>query len=218
MELNYSFLKEKITFTANLYGSATSDFITQVTRLLPPDTLILTYVNGKSAYKTGGEFDFTYIFNKYFSINTALSAFYTKTTGRVDEIDLETEDLAWTGNLKAIFKPDQKTELQLFLNYNSPVSLPQFDLDEIFYTDVSVRRTFFNKQLTVSLTLTDVFNTSDWNIETNNTAYYLTNHSKSSTRILWLGLSFNFNSNNGKKTQKGVEDEEDKMKIRIGQS
>ncbi len=217
-ELNYSFLKEKTQFTANLYGSATRDFITQVTRLIPPDTLILTYVNGKITYKTGGESDFTYIFNKYFSINPSISLFYLKTKGQVDDIDLGTENWAWTGNLKAIFKPDQKTELQLFLNYNSPVSLPQFDLDEIFYTDISARRNFFKKQLTISLTLTDVFNTSDWNIKTDNTAYYLTNHSKSSTRILWLGLSFNFNSNNGKKIQKGVEDEEDKQKIRIGQS
>lgn len=194
MEFNYSFINEKFQFKTNIFYSLTKGFITQVSMLSVPDKLILTFVNGDRQHKIGGDFDITYKFVKFLSINPGVSIFYTKSTGQYNEIDLSANNLAWTGNIKIIIKPEKKTEIQLFFNYNSPIELSQFNLSEIYYADISVKRTFFDNKLSVSLTLTDIFNTRNWEINSENTIYKLINYSKSETRIFWIGLTYNFNS------------------------
>jgi outer membrane receptor protein involved in Fe transport len=217
IEFNYSLIKEKLQVRTNVFYSITKNFITQVSMLSVPDKLILTYVNGDRQNKVGSDFDITYKFNKFFSINPGFSVFYTQSTGQYNEIDLGTNSLAWTGNIKTILKPEKKTEIQLFLNYNSPIELPQFNLGKIYYADIAVKRTFLDNKFSVSLTLTDIFNTRNWEIQSDNAIYKLNNYSKSETRILWLGLTYNFNSFKGGKSQKNGDNENDGGIIKLGQ-
>jgi len=217
IEFNYSLIKEKFHIRTNVFFSITKDFITQVSMLSVPDKLILTYVNGDRQNKVGSDFDITYKFNKYISINPGFSIFHTNSTGQYNEIDLSTNNLAWTGNIKTIIKPEKKTEIQLFLNYNSPIELPQFNLSEIYYADIAVKRTNLDNKFSVSLTLTDIFNTRSWEIISDNAIYKLNNYSKSETRILWVGLTYNFNSFKGGKTQKNGDNENDGGIIKLGQ-
>jgi len=217
IEMNYSLIKEKFQFRTNVFYSITKDFITQVSMLSAPDKLILTYVNGERQNKVGSDFDITYKFNKYISINPGFSIFNTNSTGQYNEIDLSTNNLAWTGNIKTIIKPEKKTEIQLFLNYNSPIELPQFNLSEIYYADIAVKRTFLDNKFSVSLTLTDIFNTRSWEIFSDNAIYKLNNDSKSETRIFWIGLTYNFNSFKSTKSHKNGDSKNDGGIIKLGQ-
>lgn len=114
-------------------------------------------------------------------------------------------------------RPDERTDVQLFLSYSSPVELPQFRLQEIYYSDFGVKRNFFGNKLSVGLTVTDIFNTRKWIISAENLAYNLYNNSKSETRVVWIGLTFNLNSFKTAKTQKGVAPEGENGLIRLGQ-
>src|SRR3989339_54605 len=216
-EINYSIIKEKFQFKTNVFASTTKDFITQVSLLSYPDKLIVTYVNGNRQNKVGGDIDFNYKFNKYISVNPAVSVFYTKSNGTYNEIHLNTDNLAWTSNFKTTIKPEEKTEIQIFLNYNSPIALPQFNLSEIYYADIAVKRTFFKNKLSVSLTLTDVLNTREWKINSDNAVYNLNNYSKSQSRIFWIGLAYNFNSYKTTKSAKTEGSENDNGIIKLGQ-
>ncbi len=216
-ELNYSFIKEEFQFRTNVFASTTKDFITQVSLLSNPDKLIVTYVNGNRQNKIGCDIDLTYKFSKIFALNPAFSVFYAKSNGTYNEIDLSTDNIAWTGNIKASIKPEQKTELQIFLNYNSPIALPQFNLSEIYYTDIAIKRAFLKNKLSVSLTLTDVFNTREWEIKSDNQVYKLYNYSKAVSRIFWIGLTYNFNSYKNGKNQKNDGSENDNSVIKLGQ-
>jgi hypothetical protein len=89
-------------------------------------------------------------------------------------------------------------------------------LDEIYYVDIAVKRNFLKNKLALSFTVADVFNTRQWIVNTENSAYNLYNKSKSDTRIFWFGITFNFNSYkaiNGKKS----EVESDGSIIKLGQ-
>lgn len=215
VELNYSVIKEKYQFRSNLYYSSTKDFITQVSLLSPPDNLILTYVNGNRLNKIGSDLDYVYKFNKVFSVNPAISAFYTKSTGNYNGIDLSVNNFAWTGNIKTTIRPDQKTDIQILLNYNSPVALPQFNLSEIYYADIAIKRSFMKNKLALSFSLTDVFNTRKWIITSDNTAFRLYNSSKNETRIFWIGITYNINSFKSKAQNNGTEI--DNTIIKLGQ-
>jgi outer membrane receptor protein involved in Fe transport len=218
IEMNYSLIKEKFQFRTNFYYSTTKDFITQVSLLSQPENLILTYVNGNRQNNSGVDLDMTFKFNRIISVNPGFSFFRSKSNGQYNEIDLSTDNLAWTGNIKTIIKPEKRTEIQFLLNYNSPVSLPQFNLSEIYFADIAVKRTLLNNKLSMSLTLTDVFNTRKWEINSDNAVYKLNNYSKSETRVLWIGLSYNFNSYKVGKSQKNGDIENDGGIIKLGQS
>lgn len=194
VEFYHSLTKEKYQLSSKIYFSTTKDFITQVSLLSNPDKLILTYVNGGRQNKAGGDFDATYKLNKSFMVSPSLSIFYTKGSGTYNEIDLSTNDLAWGGNIKTIIRPEQETEFQLLLNYNSPVALPQFNLGEIYYADIAAKRSFFDNKLVLSLTLSDIFNTRKWVVNSENKVFKLNNTSKVDTRIFWVGITYNINS------------------------
>ena len=217
VEINHSLIKQKLQLRTGLFFSTTQNYITQVTLLSPPDNLILTYINGKRENKAGGNIDANYNFNKYLSLNPVLSFFHSQTTGQYNEMDLSTNGFAWTGSLKITVKPEKYTEIQTFLNYNSPVTLPQFKLGQIYYMDLSVKRAFLQNKLTASLTVTDIFNTSKWNIKSDNNIYRLRNNSKSETRILWIGLAYNFNAYKPNSKMQRSGGENDGNIIKLGQ-
>ncbi len=216
VEVNYSLIKEKYQFRSNIYYSSTIDFITQVSLLSPPDNLALTYVNGNRLNKIGTDLDYVYKFNKVFSVNPAFSVFYTKSTGNYNEIDLSVNNFAWTGNIKTTIRPDQKTDIQILLNYTSPVALPQFNLSEIYYADVAIKRSFMKNKLALSLSLTDVFNTRKWIVQSDNSVFKLYNSSKNETRIFWIGITYNINSFKAK-GQNNNGTESDNAIIKLGQ-
>jgi len=90
-------------------------------------------------------------------------------------------------------------------------------VSEIYYADFAIKRTFFDNKLSASLSLTDIFNTYYWKINSNNSIYKLNNDSKSQTRILWIGLTYNFNSFKGVKSQKDEDKTNDGGIIKLGQ-
>lgn len=216
VEFSYSWIKEKYQLRSILYYSSTKDFITQVSSLSPPDNLILSYVNGSRLNKMGADIDYAYKFNKVLSVNPAFSVFYTKSTGNYNEIDLSVNNFAWTGNIKTTIRPDQKTDIQILLNYNSPTALPQFNLSEIYYADIALKRNFLRDKMAVSLSLTDVFNTRKWIVQSDNSVFKLYNSSKNNTRILWIGITYNINSFKSK-TQNNNGTESDNAIIKLGQ-
>ena len=215
LEFNHSWVKDKFQLRSNLFYGITKDFITQVS-LLSSNNLIVTYVNGDKQIKTGLDMDATYKINKVFSVNPALSVFYTKSEGKYNEIDLGTNGMAWTGNLKFSAKPDARTDFQFLLNYNSPIALPQFKLNEIYYADFAVKRTFLKSKVALSFNVSDVFNTRQWVINTENSTYKLHNKSKNDTRVFWFGITYNFNAYKASNGQKS-EVENDGALIKLGQ-
>jgi len=216
IEINHSWINEKFQVRSNFYFSTTKDFITQISRLLPPDTIIITYANGDKLNKLGLETDANFKINKSVSLNPGFSVFKSHSTGLVDNIDLSTNNVAFTANLKATIKPEARTEMQMLVSYNSPIALPQFDLDEIYYADVSVKRMFLKNKLTISLSLTDIFNTRNWILTSDNAAFSLTNDSKKDTRIFWIGLTWHLNAYKSSKPAKGEPQEEEGL-IKLGQ-
>ncbi len=234
-ELNYSLIDNKHQLRINFFASSTKNFITQVSALIDNDKLMLTYVNGNRQNKIGADFDYNINIGKYISLNPTLSAFYTKSTGYFtpneeptslahggpislahgDPISLASKGFAWTASLKILIKPDKKTDIQLFSNYNSPISLPQFRLNEVFYSDLSIKRSFLGNRFGASITLTDIFNSRKWKIESDNPIYKLHNFSKSQTRFVWFGITLNFNSYKPSKTQKNSESDSNNPIIKL---
>ena len=78
---------------------------------------------------------------------------------------------------------------------------------------VGVKQKLMKGAITVSALLTDVFNTAKWEVSSHNNIFDLKNISRNKSRMLWLGVSYNFNSFKQKSSQKN---EADRALIRLG--
>ena len=193
-ELSYSFVDQRFIFNMNLYSSITQRFITQVSVISNNNQLAITYVNGDKQFKHGSDLDLKIIPNKRFNIQTGLSLFYTQTTGVYNEVDLSSNNLAWKGNVKFNLTPWKKGEFQFAAVYHSPIQLPQFNIEEIYYFNISYTQKLWKDKLLIQLSIIDLLNTQKWVIHSDNLVYSLDNSSKSETRKIWLGITYRFNS------------------------
>jgi hypothetical protein len=215
-EFFHSLSGEKIQLRSSLYLNSTKDFITHVSTVSDSGLLVITYMNGTRQTIAGTSIEATWKCTGWLGLYPDINLFFNTSTGTVNGLTLVSEAWSFTGNIKALFNPDRKTDIQLLLNYTAPNELLQFNVDASWYADLSVKRSFFENRLSVSLMITDIFDTRTWNIESDNPLYYLRNFSKSQTRILWLGLNYTLNYNKIKKQPKTASPEEDKGLIRTG--
>ena len=79
--------------------------------------------------------------------------------------------------------------------------------------NMGVKQKFMKGALTLSLLLTDVFDTYKWKVSSHNQVFDLTNVSTNKSRMLWVGLSYNFNSFKQKNDKKA---ETDRSLIKFG--
>jgi len=216
IEFNYSLQKKQLQFSANVYYSFTKDYITQVTSLSTQDKLLITYANAAQLQKTGSDMDLSYSISKKISINPSISFFYNRSKGEFQGTDLASDGFSWAGNIKFQYSPDSRTDAQLQFSYSSPVALPQFLLKTVYYTDASFRRFFLDNKIAFTLSVSDIFNTRKWDIETNNRSFRLNNFSKADSRIFWIGLSFNINSFKVSKQSKDDKSNGEEGLIKLG--
>lgn len=214
-EFSYAFMDKRFIFNMNLYSSITQRFITQVSVISNNNQLAITYVNGDKQFKHGSDLDLKIIPNKRFNIQTGLSIFYTQTTGVYNEVDLSSNNLAWKGNVKFNLIPWKKGEFQFAAVYNSPIQLPQFNIEEIYYFNISYTQKLWKDKLLIQLSIIDLLNTQKWVIHSDNLVYSLDNSSKSETRKLWLGITYRFNSYKAPKITKQPSPEEDNGMIKF---
>jgi len=216
IEFNYSLQKKQLQFRGNVYYSFTKDYISQVTTLSTDNKLLITYANANQQQKAGSDIDIYWSLSKKLSINPSFSFFYNNSTGEYKGSDLSSGGFSWATNVKFLYSFDSKTDAQLQFNYSSPVALPQFLLKSVNYTDVSIKRFFLDNKIALSLSVSDIFNTRKWEIETNNRLFHLNNYSKADSQIIWIGLSFNINSFKSLKQSKEEKSNGEEGIIKLG--
>ncbi len=214
-ELSFSFVDKRFIFNLNLYSSITQRFITQVSLLSNDNQLAITYVNGDKQFKNGSDLDLKIIPNKRIYFQIELSLFYTQTTGVYNEVDLSSNNFSWKGNLKLNLNPWGKGEFQFAAVYNAPIQMPQFNIEDIYYFNISYTQKLWGDKLWIQLSIVDLLNTQKWVIHSDNLVYSLDNTSKSETRKLWLGITYRFNSYKAPKINKQPNPEDDNGMIKF---
>jgi len=214
-DLMYNFNQNGSSFQASLYLSSTKDYITQISSLYSQDALMLSYVNGQRSHKGGVEISGKYKFGKSIATAVNTNLYYGQSTGSVNGFDLSNKSLMFTGNLSLIVNMKKMGDFTTQYFYTSAQTYPQFTSSPVHFCDIGYKKGLAKEKMVLTITLSDLFNTRRWDIKSNNTIYSLKNNSKSQSRVLWLGLSFNLNKIQGQKPSK-KEEESDGGLIRLG--
>ena len=211
VELLYQFkLRPKWNVTASLYYNHTMNYITQVA-IFKEDILKITYINSLQRNKVGLNVGVTMNPWKWMLVTLGADTYYV-----YEYLKGDNDYCGWvnSSNLKLQFRPIKGMNLVLQYFLNTPQYYPQFTTRLSHYMDISISQTFLKGALTVSAKLTDVFNTRQWEVFSDTDYYRMSNMLHGKSRMVWLGISYNFNGY--RKGGAAKPDSDDRSKIKTG--
>jgi hypothetical protein len=136
--------------------------------------------------------------NKWLKVNANASA-YRDMMSALPEYNIEGSDrFSWTARLNLSFLPWKDGSFQLIGNYNSPTRNIQEYNKEQYYADASFRQDLLKNKLSLSLRLTDIFNTRTWYSTTTGNGFTTESSRYRESRVLYVGLQFKINNYNKK--------------------
>lgn len=212
VDLSYSLHSEVINLFVNGYLNYTTDYISQVTKM-EDERLITTYANADKDLKTGVDLSLKVTPAKWFNFSVGANTYYVTTEGVFEGAHIDNR--GWTNNSHFLlnFAPWNGGDIQLQYFVTTPQYYPQLTTSLTHQMNIGIKQRLLKGAMTVSVLLTDVFNTAKWEVWSHNNLFDLKNNSKNKSRMLWLGVSYNFNSF---KQRGGQKSENDRSLIRLG--
>ena len=212
VDLSYNLRGEVVTLFANGYFNFMTDYISQIT-LLDNERLITTYVNAASDLKTGVELSLRVTPAKWMNISVGANTYYVATNGTYEGADIANDGWTNNSNIMLNFVPWKGGDIQVQYFVTTPQYYPQLTTSLTHQMNIGFKQRLLKGAMTLSLLVTDVLNTAKWEVWSNNNLFDLTNSSKNKSRMVWLGVAYNFNSFKQKSVQKS---ETDRSLIKLG--
>lgn len=209
IELGFNNALGFIFLNTTFFYRNTNDVISSVSSL-QNGVLYTTFKNVAKSRNYGLELVWTQPITKWWRIMTNFSYFKTKVDG--GELGFTQNATSWMIRIMSSLTLWNKTQMQLIFNYNSPsitmgggmfghggryggsTIIAQGKMYEIYGLDLAVRKDFLNDKLSLTLRLSDVFNTRKFGGEVNGDGFISKFNRKMDTRVLYLGISYKFNN------------------------
>ena len=212
VDLSYNISNGRVKFFADGYLNHIADYITQITTF-DENKLITTYVNVASDMKTGLDLSLNVDVTSWFNILLASNTYYVTSDGEYKGTVISNSGLTNNSNITLDFITWKGTSIQCQYFVTTPQYFPQLTTALTHQMNAGIKQHFFKVPVTISLLVTDVFNTAKWEVSSFNNVFDLTNISRNKSRMLWLGISYNFNSFKQKSSKKA---DNDRSLIRLG--
>ena len=219
LDLTYNVKGERFNIFADAYLNYTTDYISQITKVVD-GLLLTTYINSAYDIKSGFDVSIKVFPSKWMTATLSSNTFYVKTCGQLKEseydfniIDIDNEGWSNSSNIMLDFIPRKTTSLQVQYFIMTPQYYPQLTTSFTHKMNVGVKQKLLKGALTLSILVTDVFDTYKWEVHSFNRIYDLTNTSKQKSRMLWIGISYNFNSYKQNKAEKSGDSERNLIKF-----
>ena len=212
LDLSYNLSNGLFNLFANGYVNHTSNYISQITTI-EENKLITTYVNATSDLKLGLELSLKVNPIKWFNFTIGANTFYVSTDGIYNGAEISNKGITNNSNLMLDFLPWKGGDIQCQYFVTTPQYFPQLTTSLTHQMNIGFKQKILKDAMTLSILLTDVFNTFKWEVSSQNNIFNLTNISRNKSRMLWLGVSYNINSFKQKNNQKN---EIDRSLIKLG--
>ncbi len=230
-ELNLNNALGFVFLNTSLFYRTTNGVISSISTLQPNGVLYTTFANVAKSENYGVEFIWTQPIAQWWRLVANFSYFKTKVDGQ-GIVNVNQEATSWMTRIMSSFTFWNKTQLQVVFNYNSPTItmgggmfgggpgggryggntiLAQGKMYEIYGLDLALRKDFFNDKLSVTLRLSDVFNTREFGGEVNGSTFTSKFNRKMDTRVLYLGISYKFNNYKEKRDRLNPDEIEQEM-------
>ena len=185
-----------VSLSVELYHRITHDKIDQVRSVYPDaDNVTLnTVVNIGKDYSTGSEFMILFDPLEFWNLNFMANLYNYRIEGVLYDESFKRESFNWSTRLNNMFKLGTNTQMQLNLNYNSPGVSSQGTWEGFFTTDLSVKQDLFERLLSLTLQVRDLFGTAKQEFSSSGPDFYSYNYSERQSPMIILNARINLNN------------------------
>ncbi len=223
LELGYLRYMGNASFNSTVFYRHTTDeierFRTSENIINPEgDTLQInriTFLNLDSNTAYGLELGANYPINNWWSINASVSGFRTQLNTTQGETELSSSRISWNSKINSTMTVWKDMDIQLSGFYRAPSADIQGRMEQMFSADLGVKKDVLKKNGTISLRVSDLFNTRQFNFLSFGPDFRTESENRRQSRIIYLGFTYRINSdgdnqrNRRQQDDNGGGDEED---------
>ncbi|MBW6477787.1 MAG: TonB-dependent receptor [Bacteroidales bacterium] len=190
-EINYIRAWENYMVTGGVFHRYTTDAHSRLFVLFNQGSMV-TWSNANTTNATGVELINYFTWNDNFDATLTANYFYSQVSSEVEGRSFSNESYSWTLSLMGNKNFPGIFSTQVSANYWGPRVIPQGMIRSVFSMNIGLRRNVFNNQGTVSLNVSDVFNTRRFSLETNGNDFLQEREFYRESRVLTLSFTWRF--------------------------
>ncbi|HPI38627.1 MAG TPA: TonB-dependent receptor [Ignavibacteriaceae bacterium] len=201
-ELGYNKTIDKTSLTTTVFYRRTDDLISTISNIDNNGVTNTTFANIAKGNYYGAELIAVHPLLKWWRLNANFS-FYKTVIDDNGLSNISIDKNSWTAKINSQMTLWEEIQIQLSFNYNSPTIMSQQSfhmgssilsaqawLKEVYFLDAAIKKDFLDGRLSVTLRVSDVFNTRKFNSETMGQGFFIDSYRKMESRTAYLGFTF----------------------------
>lgn len=189
--------------SAEVFHRSTNNLISRIQELREDGIVYMTAINVNQDFSTGAEVMGNFNLTKWFMVNTSFSLFNYRIEGELNGRSIDQQSTNHSMRFNGTFRLHPDSRLQLTAFYRGPSVQPQGETSSMMFTNLSYRHELFDKKLTATLSVRDLFATGKFEGKT--IAPDFTNQFKfqREPRVVQLTLSYRINNYRAERNNNG---------------
>ncbi len=193
-ELGIQTMLGEISFSNDFYYRVNHNRIDEVESVYSENVTLHTFDNVGTDYSFGSEFMFVSDPFKFWNVNLMGNLYDYRIKGVINNQPFYQKNFNWSLRLNNGFKIMESLQVQLNMRYHSPEVSAQEREEANFSTDLSVKKDFLGKKLSLTLQVRDLFRTRRHESTTTGVGFYSYNYHANEAPVIMLNFRFNFNN------------------------
>jgi iron complex outermembrane recepter protein len=190
-------------FTTTLFHRRTSDLLSRIFVASGDNAALMTWDNINTELATGLEVINQFEFGNWMDATLTGNFFYNEVQGGAQNPDFDNSNFTWTLTLLTNMKVGKIGTAQVLGNYRGPIVRPQGMVEPLYGINVGFRREVLKGKGTLSINVTDIFNTRRFIVEIEDQNFSQRRVFDWETRIATLAFTYRFGGINDKKSENG---------------
>ncbi len=202
-ETGYQTAFGKNLFSAEVYYRKTNNKIERVRSVYNVDVTLHSVENVGTDHSLGTELLLNIDLTKFWNINLMGNIYKYKIEGILYGNEFSRQSNNWSSRFNNVFKIAQFTQLQINSGYRSPTVRSQGRREGFFSTDLAVKQDFFNRSLSASLQIRDIFGQRKYEYTSEGPDFYLHRKFDVESPIVMLNVRYNINNYKANRERNG---------------
>ncbi len=202
-ELNYQKRIKSAFFSIEGYYREKVNKIERIRRLDSNNIMYHTFDNVDRDFATGVELMLNYDITKWWTLNLNGTIFNYKIQGELLETEVNQTMNTWRLRASNTFKLKGDLRIQMDANYRAPSVTAQGKREAMLFTNLGLRKDFFNRQLSLALQVRDVLNTMTFEFTSEGTNFSTYNKWDSKSPVINFSLTYRINNYMPKRRMNG---------------
>ncbi len=190
-EISYIRSWEHYMLTTSVFHRQTGNALTRLFILLDDATMV-TWTNADSRNATGVELINYLTLSNNFDATLTGNFFHSEISGVREGERFSNQSYSWSLSLLGNLNFPGLFSSQITANYHGPRVIPQGQIEPVFSMNIGLRRNVFNQRGTISLNVSDIFNSRHFSLEMDSKDFYQTRTFNRESRVAALSFTWRF--------------------------